>query len=107
MDSYKIFWKNEYIGELTNIILDMSYWEGTWEPNSTDLAKKFTDLTSTFDTTSVMINPTKGIRAILEDQNSYQTHILIISLIENNILLVKRIIKDSAIEWLLKNVPEE
>ncbi len=107
MDGYKILWKNEHIGRLTKIIPDMSYLEGTWEPNSTDLAQKFTDLISNFDTKSVMLNPIKGIRAILEDQNSYQTHISVISLGENNELLVKRVIEESAIEWLLKNVPEE
>ncbi|WP_299769071.1 hypothetical protein [uncultured Dokdonia sp.] len=107
MSTYTVLWKNEVIGQLTSATLDMWYLEGTWVPNTTQLSKNFTTLVSSFDAMSVITDPTMGIRALLEDQNSNQTPIVVISLEEKWKLSVRLVINEPAIEWLIQNVPED
>jgi len=76
-------------------------------PNATQLSKNFTALVSSFDAMSVITDPTMGIRALLEGQNSNQTPIVVISLEEKRILSVRLVINKPAIEWLIQNVPED
>lgn len=106
MVEYTVLWKNEIIGQLTNVTPDMSYLEGTWQPNASKLSKKFTKLVAGFDAISVITDPTLGVRAILEGQKSNKIPIVVIGL-DQRTLTVKLVVSESAIEWLIQNVPED
>ena len=107
MNGYKIIWKDIEIGHLMNAMPDMWYLEGIYHPNSTELSKEFADLVSKFDTKTVMMDPTKGIRAKLQVKDKGPINVAVISLGDKNELFVRQVLNEEGIDWLINNVPEE
>lgn len=99
----EIIWRGESIGHLTDVEPDMWYLDGAFKAADSELGKTFTELTSKFS--GVMQDQTKGTRAVMWNGN-HKTHIVVIKLYDDGRLLVRRIMEDDSIEWVLKNVPE-
>lgn len=101
-ESYKIIWQENNVGEIENTISDMWYLEGNWISNNSESSKDFEQLIVTFDAREVNKDPTKGTKVILKSGDG-MTHALIYSL-ENGKIFLRRVFKDEAVDWLLKNV---
>lgn len=105
MSERSIIWRDKEIGTFTNCMPDMWYLEGTFNPNSSELAKDFTKIVSKQNAKTVMLDPAKGIRARIKLGDEL-INIAVISMGRNNLLFVRQVISEKGVDWLIKNVPE-
>ena len=108
MKVYRLFWKSQQIGEFEETSMDMAYMDGNFTSNNSELAKKFIDKCLLFDLRTVMLDPTKGIRAILKTDDSFEMNVLVLGISVKNELSLRWINgKKENIDWFVANVPEE
>lgn len=101
-ETYKINWRNEAIGELTQGVIDMYFLEGKWKSYHSEKSLAFENLAKDFDAKEVLSDFTKGTRIQLGYQDSDETiHAVVISL-QDNWLFVRKVFHKEAIEWLIK-----
>ena len=106
MEGYKVFWQDVEVGRLINVIPDMWYLEGEFESNETKTSLHFVKMASKFEARQVILDPTKGIRAKLKNNDDAIINIIVMSIGVNSELFVRQVFGDEQIDWLLKNVPE-
>ncbi|WP_210521089.1 hypothetical protein [Hymenobacter terricola] len=86
----QIIWQGEPVGIFDSPQPDMWYLEGPWISNETDIAFLFKSAVEKLDLKSVY-NTLEGVEAFLEFEGSdKQVRIIVIGLIEENILFVRR-----------------
>lgn len=101
-ESYEIIWRDSHVGRIESTISDMWYLDGNWVSNNSQNSRDFEKCIATFDARQIDKDPTKGTRVILKSGDTV-THALIYAL-DKHKLLLRRVIKDEAVQWLLKNV---
>lgn len=103
---YKVNWRGDTVGTMTDLQPDMSYVDGIWTPAFTPESGAFEALAGELDAKAVMDDPTKGTRIIIFDSNDPDhsgTDALVCSLTDGR-LFIRRVHKPEAIEWLRNNV---
>ena len=77
------------VGTVTNIISDMWYLHADWKPNHSDASTKFIDLASKLKGEDIIKEPSKGMAARLQyDETSSIAHyVLILSIDDSKIFL--------------------
>lgn len=100
----KVYWRGNKIGEIHDPILDMWYLEGVWVNNGTKESEEFEALVKSFTPREILKEPFKGTRILLAGtEGDKSTHALVMG-IENESLLLRRIVEKGTIEWLIANV---
>lgn len=61
METFKIKWRSNIVGELIDPTPDMWYLEGKWKSNHSDMAEDFVTLLCSFDSGELFRSPEKGI----------------------------------------------
>ena len=102
MTEIKIFWRNNDIGVIKDLEMDMWYCSCAWEMNQSREAIEFNDLVSKFNGKEIMNDPGKGTRIIVKHPDS-EINALVIS-IEDQSLFIRNVYEQDAIDWLIKNV---
>jgi hypothetical protein len=54
------------VGEVSNIVNNMWYYEGDWLPTDSDLSSEFMGIAGKLDTRAVMETPSKGLLAYMK-----------------------------------------
>ncbi len=90
MESYKIIWDDNEVGQLINPMPDMWYLEGDWKSNGTNDSVRFEKLLKSLDARQVMTDLTKGPEIILRDEGTDDLNAVGISL-DNDKLFVRRV----------------
>lgn len=98
-------WKDNQVGCITDITMDMWYLEGNWLPNQSNECFEFENVASILNETEILENPLKGIVVSLQYNNSSQienNYCLVISLSKDRIFL--RIIRKESAAYLDLNI---
>lgn len=84
-----ISWKGEEVGKASNIMNDMWYLDADWKPNQSDLSSRFMDLASKLKGEDVIKEPSKGLVARLQyNESSSSTHyVLVLSVDQSKIFM--------------------
>lgn len=91
-NSGTIIWKNEKVGKVTNIISDMWYLDADWKPNHSDASSRFIDLASKLKGEDVIKEPSKGVVAHLQyDETSSGAHYVLILSVDNSKIFMRSI----------------
>jgi hypothetical protein len=99
-----IFWKNELVGQINNLQLDMWHLNGNWTSQKTKTSNEFEKLVSKFNPNKIIKNPIQGTRVLIKySHNNEEVHALVLSL-KSGTLMLKQVIMDEAVKWLIKNV---
>lgn len=106
-DALIINWRGTAIGALLNSEPDSFFLEGEWLSDKNPQSVEFENLVKGFNTDAVLQDGTKGTRIELTEPHDNgeeePLNALVISL-EDNVLLIKRVLLDEEVEWLLENV---
>jgi thiol-disulfide isomerase/thioredoxin len=87
-----IIWKDETIGTVTNIILDMWYMDADWIPNNSETTLKFEELASKLKDNEVIKEPSNGIVALLKyNEAPSNSHSVLILSIDNSKIFMRSI----------------
>ncbi|MEZ5003310.1 MAG: hypothetical protein R2730_09790 [Chitinophagales bacterium] len=107
MDSILIFWRNQLVGTMINIVPDMWYLEGDWISNKSAFADEFEARLTNLEFKKVLKDPTISTRIEFQSygQNERKSIAIIMGIIDN-VLCIRRIANKEAIDWIVKNVPE-
>jgi hypothetical protein len=100
----QILWRGANVGTLKNVEMDHGYFDGIWVATESELARKFEEAARGLDPRAVLEDGTRGIRAVA-GSGSWTTHVLVLSLADGR-LLIRWILGDEAVAWLLANVGE-
>lgn len=76
-----IIWKDQEIGTVTDIVMDMWYLDANWQPNLSDAAVDFDKVTSSFNPEDIIRDPAKGlvVSLIYSYEPSKQDYYLVLS----------------------------
>jgi hypothetical protein len=103
-ESIQVRWRGEVVGTLSEVVPDMWYIEGVWNPAATPRASEFAAKAGLLDPKVVLGDPTKGFRIEVEDGGSLGGA-LVLSLADGR-LFIRRVLEEIAIKWLRSTVSE-
>ncbi|MBI1227085.1 MAG: hypothetical protein GC192_17775 [Bacteroidetes bacterium] len=102
-----IWWKEEYVGELVNSIVDMGYVEGKWIPAETQHGANFCKKAIQLNANDVIRNSSLGFRIKIgiDSRGAPSMHGYVLSLSDDQ-LFYRMVSTKEGIEMLLSKVPE-
>ena len=80
-NSGTIMWKEQEIGTVTDIVMDMWYLDASWQLNLSDTAVDFTKLTASFNSEDIIRKPERGLVVTLRysEARSKEDYYLVLS----------------------------
>jgi len=100
----RVFWRNNEIGDLTILEVDMWYSYCKWDANESIEAIQFKEMVANFNTAEIMKDYSKGTRITLQYPGSNETTNALVISLENDALLIRNVYDAVAVKWLVENV---